>query len=218
MLRRGFVFHTFRAAQRRMRQCRSIGTRRCEGSRIPSNPAALPSPPPAAPPAGAPPPPRGRPGGETGPPPLRREQRREQRRAPAAAAGTGRGSHPRGHGNAGSIDDWTKTQWQEINVEQMDEQLRGFAKAAFSCRRPSQTFWESSFIRVEDEVQSVVVNAVQELSSEKKLVTDITDKENVMEATRKPKVYESFEALQQSRLARHPLKRNTDKTAEPLCA
>ncbi|XP_072781707.1 dynein axonemal heavy chain 11 isoform X10 [Taeniopygia guttata] len=186
MLRRGFVFHTFRAAQRRMRQCRSIGTRRCEGSRIPSNPAALPSPPPAAPPAGAPPPPRGRPGGETGPPPLRREQRREQRRAPAAAAGTGRGSHPRGHGNA----------------------------EAFSCRRPSQTFWESSFIRVEDEVQSVVVNAVQELSSEKKLVTDITDKENVMEATRKPKVYESFEALQQRKMLPEEVKKKTQHKSE----
>ncbi|XP_068065228.1 dynein axonemal heavy chain 11 isoform X2 [Anomalospiza imberbis] len=125
-----------------------------------------------------------------------------------------------------SIDDWTKTQWREINVEQMDVQLRRFAKAgytaiyfcnlsvsvpplphsshplgcfgkAFSSRRPSQTFWDSSFIKVEDEVQSIVVNAVQELSTEKQLVTDITDKENVMEATRKPKVYESFEALQQ---------------------
>ncbi|XP_068065236.1 dynein axonemal heavy chain 11 isoform X3 [Anomalospiza imberbis] len=95
-----------------------------------------------------------------------------------------------------SIDDWTKTQWREINVEQMDVQLRRFAKAgytaiyfcnlsvsvpplphsshplgcfgkAFSSRRPSQTFWDSSFIKVEDEVQSIVVNAVQELSTEK---------------------------------------------------
>ncbi|XP_068065252.1 dynein axonemal heavy chain 11 isoform X5 [Anomalospiza imberbis] len=97
-----------------------------------------------------------------------------------------------------SIDDWTKTQWREINVEQMDVQLRRFAKAgytaiyfcnlsvsvpplphsshplgcfgkAFSSRRPSQTFWDSSFIKVEDEVQSIVVNAVQELSTEKTL-------------------------------------------------
>ncbi|XP_039565937.1 dynein heavy chain 11, axonemal [Passer montanus] len=163
-----------------------------------------------------------------------------------------------------SIDDWTKTQWREINVEQMDVQLRRFAKAgptaiylcnlsvsvpplphsshplgcfialqkkipmghekyevkitktpqticrilqlcltdstvveykvlnltgqAFSSRRSSQTCWDSSFIKVEDEVQIVVVNAVQELSTEKLMVTDITDKENVMEATRKPKV------------------------------
>lgn len=28
-----------------------------------------------------------------------------------------------------SIDDWTETQWREINVEQMDVQLRKFAKA-----------------------------------------------------------------------------------------
>lgn len=32
--------------------------------------------------------------------------------------------------------------------------------------------------------------------SVQQLVTNITNKENVMEATRKPKVYESFEALQ----------------------
>ncbi|XP_059700603.1 dynein axonemal heavy chain 17-like isoform X4 [Haemorhous mexicanus] len=67
---------------------------------------------------------------------------------------------------------------------------------AFSSRRPSQVFWDSSFIKVEDEVQSVAVNAVHELSTEK-LVTDITNKENVMEAMKKPKVYESSEALQQ---------------------
>ncbi|XP_059700593.1 uncharacterized protein LOC132326444 isoform X3 [Haemorhous mexicanus] len=68
---------------------------------------------------------------------------------------------------------------------------------AFSSRRPSQVFWDSSFIKVEDEVQSVAVNAVHELSTEKQLVTDITNKENVMEAMKKPKVYESSEALQQ---------------------
>ncbi|XP_059700583.1 dynein beta chain, ciliary-like isoform X2 [Haemorhous mexicanus] len=77
---------------------------------------------------------------------------------------------------------------------------------AFSSRRPSQVFWDSSFIKVEDEVQSVAVNAVHELSTEKMqailkskyvLVTDITNKENVMEAMKKPKVYESSEALQQ---------------------
>ncbi|KAM7035952.1 LOW QUALITY PROTEIN: dynein axonemal heavy chain 11 [Passerculus sandwichensis] len=68
---------------------------------------------------------------------------------------------------------------------------------AFRSRRPSQTFWDSSFIKVEEKVQSVVVNAVQELSTEKQWKTDITNKENMMEATRKPKVYESSEALQQ---------------------
>ncbi|KAF2983328.1 hypothetical protein EK904_000842 [Melospiza melodia maxima] len=68
---------------------------------------------------------------------------------------------------------------------------------AFRSRRPSQTFWDSSFIKVGDKVPSVVVNAVQELSTEKQWKTDITNKENMMEATRKPKVYESSEALQQ---------------------
>ncbi|KAM3678956.1 uncharacterized protein VK521_000768 [Ammospiza maritima maritima] len=68
---------------------------------------------------------------------------------------------------------------------------------AFRSRRPSQTFWDSSFIKVEDKVQSVVINAVQELSTEKQWKTDITNKENMVEATRKPKVYESSEALQQ---------------------
>ncbi|XP_023776228.1 dynein heavy chain 11, axonemal-like [Cyanistes caeruleus] len=95
-----------------------------------------------------------------------------------------------------SIDDWTKTQWREINVEQMDVQLRRFAKAgstaayfcnlsvsvpplphsshplgcfgqAFNSRRPSQAFWGSSFVKGEDEVQSVAVDAVHDLSTEK---------------------------------------------------
>lgn len=29
-----------------------------------------------------------------------------------------------------SIDNWTKTQWRQINVEQMDAELRRFAKAS----------------------------------------------------------------------------------------
>lgn len=33
--------------------------------------------------------------------------------------------------------------------------------------------------------------------SVQQLVTDVSNKEDVMEATRKPKVYENFEALQQ---------------------
>lgn len=37
----------------------------------------------------------------------------------------------------------------------------------FSSTRPCQTFWDSSSIKVEDEVQSVIVNAAQELSTEK---------------------------------------------------
>lgn len=42
-----------------------------------------------------------------------------------------------------------------------------FTGQAFSSRRPSQVFRDSGFIKVEDEVQSVVVNAVHELSTEK---------------------------------------------------
>ncbi|XP_064268202.1 dynein axonemal heavy chain 11 [Passer domesticus] len=223
MLRPGFVFHTFPAARGRMCRCCSVGTRRCERSRIPWNPAALPCPPPR-------PLPRGLRGGRAGSAPP------AQGAAPCPGCGSGKGSgsHPQGDGNAvsrrtgrggegsvregnkcpsprqrscvprrprqrqSSIDDWTKTQWREINVEQMDVQLRRFAKAgptaiylcnlsvsvpplphsshplgcfgeAFSSRRPPQTFWDSSFIKVEDEVKSVVVNAVQELSTEKTL-------------------------------------------------
>lgn len=32
-----------------------------------------------------------------------------------------------------SIEDWTKTPWKEINVEQMDMELRRFAKVVFFC-------------------------------------------------------------------------------------
>ncbi|RMC05104.1 hypothetical protein DUI87_18286 [Hirundo rustica rustica] len=39
--------------------------------------------------------------------------------------------NPYVHLNKSSIDDWTETQWREINVEQMDEQLRRFAKGCY---------------------------------------------------------------------------------------
>lgn len=42
-----------------------------------------------------------------------------------------------------SIEDWTKTPWKEINVEQMDMELRRFAKVcqAFMDKQYNLSFW-----------------------------------------------------------------------------
>ncbi|KAM6338976.1 LOW QUALITY PROTEIN: dynein axonemal heavy chain 11 [Podargus strigoides] len=84
------------------------------------------------------------------------------------------------------IDDWTKTQWRQINVEQMDVELKRFAKdvyrglelkvknlmllslrAILELQNPAvRRHWYQVRL-LENEVQSIVHNAVKELGTEK---------------------------------------------------
>ncbi|KAM6314848.1 LOW QUALITY PROTEIN: dynein axonemal heavy chain 11 [Aegotheles albertisi] len=78
-----------------------------------------------------------------------------------------------------SIDDWTKTQWREINVEQMDVELRRFAKVIVEDTTLIDLLG-LQLHKVEGEVQSVVDNTVKELGTEK-LLAEISQTWAIME-------------------------------------
>ncbi|KAM6202712.1 dynein axonemal heavy chain 11 isoform 2-T2 [Rhynchocyon petersi] len=65
----------------------------------------------------------------------------------------------------GSIDNWTKTQWRQINVEQMDVELRRFAKEIWSLNKEVRV-WEA-YTNLEGTVKDLATSlrAVTELQS-----------------------------------------------------
>ncbi|KAM6142342.1 LOW QUALITY PROTEIN: dynein axonemal heavy chain 11 [Phoenicopterus ruber ruber] len=68
-----------------------------------------------------------------------------------------------------SIDDWAKTQWRQINVEQMDVELGRFAKVRLLVAEDTTLtdLLGLQLHKVEDEVQSIVDNIVIELGTER---------------------------------------------------
>ncbi|PNJ55829.1 DNAH11 isoform 6 [Pongo abelii] len=74
-----------------------------------------------------------------------------------------------------SIDNWTETQWRQINVEQMDVELRRFAKVKFLINEATTLadLLALQLHRVEDDVRRIVDKAVKELGTEK-VITEIS--------------------------------------------
>ncbi|KAG6939918.1 dynein axonemal heavy chain 11, partial [Chelydra serpentina] len=64
-----------------------------------------------------------------------------------------------------NIDDWTKTQWRQINVEQMDAELRRFAKEVWSLDKEVRS-WDV-YIGLELTVKNLMTSlrAVTELQN-----------------------------------------------------